>query len=165
MRSLDSYPDPDPEGQKWLTRLINFIFCSAGCSLLRAEGFSCSLDVLYGSLEISKLQFLIKKKIQTNFQLSSIFLSSVFGHQTLNPDWIQIWIHLKCWIRIRIRIKSQWNRIHNTALLKQEQETARNAAFSNCCSYEDSFTAIVYKIGTPPPPHPTYAFKFKQVVF
>jgi hypothetical protein len=29
-----------------------------GCSLLRAEGFSCSLGVLYG---ISKLQFLIKK--------------------------------------------------------------------------------------------------------
>jgi hypothetical protein len=28
---------------------------------LRAEGFSCSLGVLYGGLEISKLQFLIKK--------------------------------------------------------------------------------------------------------
>jgi hypothetical protein len=27
---------------------------------LRAEGFSCSLGVLYGGLEISKLQFLIK---------------------------------------------------------------------------------------------------------
>jgi hypothetical protein len=35
---------------------------SAGCSLLRAEGFSCSLDVVYGGLGISKLpQFLIKK--------------------------------------------------------------------------------------------------------
>jgi hypothetical protein len=31
-------------------------------SLLRAEGFSCSLDVLYGGLGISKLQFLIKKR-------------------------------------------------------------------------------------------------------
>jgi hypothetical protein len=29
--------------------------------LLRAEGFSCSLGVLYGGLGISKLQFLIKK--------------------------------------------------------------------------------------------------------
>jgi hypothetical protein len=29
-------------------KLINFMFCSAGCSFLRAEGFSCSLDVLYG---------------------------------------------------------------------------------------------------------------------
>jgi hypothetical protein len=28
--------------------------------LLRDEDFSCSLDVLYGGLEISKLQFLIK---------------------------------------------------------------------------------------------------------
>jgi hypothetical protein len=37
------------------------MFASAGCSLLRAEGFSCSLDVLYGGQEISKLQFLIKK--------------------------------------------------------------------------------------------------------
>jgi hypothetical protein len=38
------------------TKLINFIFISAGCSLLRAEGFSCSLEVLYGDLGISKLQ-------------------------------------------------------------------------------------------------------------
>jgi hypothetical protein len=28
-------------------KLITFIFCSAGCSLLRAEGFPCSLDVLF----------------------------------------------------------------------------------------------------------------------
>jgi hypothetical protein len=27
-------------------KLINFIFASGGCSLLRAEGFSCSLNVL-----------------------------------------------------------------------------------------------------------------------
>jgi hypothetical protein len=38
-----------------------FIKKSAGCSLLRAEGFSCSLSILYGGLGISKLQFLIKK--------------------------------------------------------------------------------------------------------
>ncbi len=37
------------------------MFLSARCSLLRAEGFSCSLDVLYGGLGISKLQILIKK--------------------------------------------------------------------------------------------------------
>jgi hypothetical protein len=36
-------------------KLLNFIFRSAGCSLLRAEGFSCSLV-------ISKLQFLIQKR-------------------------------------------------------------------------------------------------------
>ncbi len=50
MGSLDPYPDPG--GQKW-TRKIE---------ILRAEGFSCGLDVLYGGLGISKLQFLIKKR-------------------------------------------------------------------------------------------------------
>ena len=34
---------------------------SAGCSLLRAEGFFWSLDVLYEGLGISKLKFLIQK--------------------------------------------------------------------------------------------------------
>jgi hypothetical protein len=38
-----------------------FRFLSTGCSLLRAEGFSCSLGVLHGGLGISNLQFLIKK--------------------------------------------------------------------------------------------------------
>ncbi len=38
-----------------------FMFLKIGCSLLRAEGFSCSLGVLYGGLGRSKLQFLIKK--------------------------------------------------------------------------------------------------------
>ncbi len=42
MEFLDPYPDP--RGQKW-KKLINFIFWSAGCSLLRAEVFSCSLDI------------------------------------------------------------------------------------------------------------------------
>jgi hypothetical protein len=42
---LGSVVDPDPVG--W--------------SLLRAEGFSCSLDILYGGRGISKWQFLIKR--------------------------------------------------------------------------------------------------------
>ncbi len=40
-------------------KLINLIFSSAGCSVLRDEGFHCSLDVLYGGLGIRKLQFSI----------------------------------------------------------------------------------------------------------
>jgi hypothetical protein len=36
-------------------KLINFIFWSVGCSLLRAEGFFCNLDVLYWGLGICKL--------------------------------------------------------------------------------------------------------------
>jgi hypothetical protein len=56
-----------------------FMFGSARCSLLRAEGFFCSLGVLYGGLGISKLQFLIKKiKIQS----SSCKFFSILGHQT-----------------------------------------------------------------------------------
>jgi hypothetical protein len=67
--SLD--PDPDPQTgsgsrrtkitKKNGKKLMNSIFLSCGFSLLRAEGFSCRLDVLLGGLRISKLQFLIKK--------------------------------------------------------------------------------------------------------
>ncbi len=46
--------DPDPKGVKMThknrNKLRNFMFWRAGSSLLRAEGFSCSLDVLYGGL-------------------------------------------------------------------------------------------------------------------
>jgi hypothetical protein len=56
-----------------------------GCSLLRAAGFSCSLDVLD------------PKKRE---KILAVFFSSIFG------PWIrirfQIRIQLKCWIRIRI---------------------------------------------------------------
>ncbi len=38
-------------------KLGNFMFLSTECSLLRVEGFSCSLDVLYGGQGMSKLQF------------------------------------------------------------------------------------------------------------
>ncbi len=43
------------------------MFWSTGCSLLRAEGFFCSLDDFREALGISKLQFLSKKKILKNF--------------------------------------------------------------------------------------------------
>jgi hypothetical protein len=59
------------------------MFLSTGCSLLRAEGFSCSLGVLYGGLGISKLQFLIKK-IEIKFPAITLFQSEV-----INP-WIRI---------------------------------------------------------------------------
>jgi hypothetical protein len=65
----------DPE-----KKLRNFIFRTAGCSLLRAEGFSCSLDVLYEG--ISKLQFLIKKRYKKVFS----FFSPFFGHK--NPGYL-----------------------------------------------------------------------------
>ncbi len=59
------------------------MFLSPGCSLLRAEGFSCSLGVLYGGLGISKLQYLIKK-IEIKFPAINFF--SILSHQTLDLD-------------------------------------------------------------------------------
>jgi hypothetical protein len=59
------------------------MFLSTGFSILRAEGFSCSLGVLYGGLGISKLQFLIKK-IEIKFPALIFF--SILGYQILNPD-------------------------------------------------------------------------------
>jgi hypothetical protein len=49
-----------------------FMFLSTECSLFRAEGFFCSLGVLYGSLGISELQFLIKK-IEIKFPAINFF--------------------------------------------------------------------------------------------
>ncbi len=88
MRPWHPYPDLDLSGQKWPTnmeKVINFIFLSAACSLLKgAECFSCSLD-------IGKLIFLI----------SCIYFSSVFGQENPgseldpepDPDWIRNRIH------------------------------------------------------------------------
>jgi hypothetical protein len=42
-------------GSTTLLNLRNFMFLSAGCSLLKAEGFFGSLDVLYVGQEIGKL--------------------------------------------------------------------------------------------------------------
>ncbi len=60
------------------------MFWITGCSLLRTEGFSCSLGVLYGGLGISKLQFFIKK-IKIKFPA---------------VNFSQVWV-IKPWIRIR----------------------------------------------------------------
>ncbi len=60
----------------------NFMFWSGGCSLLKAESFSCSFDVLYGGKGISKLQFLIKN-INYFFTCNFFHFLPVFGHQ--NP--------------------------------------------------------------------------------
>ncbi len=55
---------------------------------MRAEGFFCNLDILYGGLGIGKLQFLIKKNL--------IFFSAVI--------FFQFW-SLKPWIRIGVQPK------------------------------------------------------------
>jgi hypothetical protein len=59
------------------------MFVSAGCSLLRAEGFFCSLDVLYGDLGIGKLQF--DQKNILIFSAVNFFLQ-LLDIKTLDPD-------------------------------------------------------------------------------
>ncbi len=57
IRSVDS--DPVVQKRPTKIKLRNFMFWSAGFSLLRAKSFSCNLDVLHGR---SKLQYLIKQR-------------------------------------------------------------------------------------------------------
>ncbi len=59
------------------------MFWSAGCSHLRAEGFSCRLCVLCGGLRISKLQFRSRKYTKKSFTAANFF--QFFGHQ--NPGF------------------------------------------------------------------------------
>jgi hypothetical protein len=71
-------------------KVRNFMFLSAGCSLLSTKGFSCSLDVLYGGLGISKLQFFIKQNI-TFFNGIIVFqflvIKTLDEDPDPDPDW------------------------------------------------------------------------------
>jgi hypothetical protein len=66
----------DPDSMGFLDP-YHLIFLSAGCSFLRAEGFSCSLD-------ISKLQLLINKNLK-NF-CCIFFFFQFLVMKTLDPD-------------------------------------------------------------------------------
>jgi hypothetical protein len=95
------------------------VFWSAGCSLLRAENFSCSLDVFYGGIGISKLQVLIK---------TNIYIWAV--------QFFQCWPS-EPWIRIRIH----WIRIQNTAYCRERLRRIpiiwqRNPNFSALSGYQ-----------------------------
>ncbi len=59
---------------------------------MRAEGFFCNLDILYGGLGIGKLQFLIKKKF--NF-FSAVIYFQFLVIKALDPDSIRIRIGLQ----------------------------------------------------------------------
>ncbi len=80
------------------------MFWSLGWPLLRAEGFFCNLDILYGGLGIGKLQFLI------NFWSLKPRIRIGFG----SGSGSGLVFSLKCWIRIRIRMK--WMRIRNPGI-------------------------------------------------
>ncbi len=71
-------PDPDLGGKKWPTnikKLVNFIFWIAGCSILRAEGFSYSLDM-------------IRIRIHLNCWIPIQLWAK---HNTRNPPWTSRW--------------------------------------------------------------------------
>jgi hypothetical protein len=53
------------------------IFCFAidGCSLLSAEGFSCSLDVLHEGLGINKIASFDQKMVFSNCKISQVLFS------------------------------------------------------------------------------------------
>ncbi len=65
-----------------------------GWPLLRAEGFFCNLDMLYGGLGIGKLQFLIQKNV---IFFSAVIFFRFLVIKALDPDWI--------WIRIGVQHK------------------------------------------------------------
>ncbi len=64
------------------------MFLSAGCSLLRAEDFSCSLCDLYVDLKIGKLQFFDPKNIRKSFTAVNFFRFVVIKtlDSKLDPD-------------------------------------------------------------------------------
>ncbi len=80
------------------------MFWSAGCSLLRDEGFFCNLDVLYRGLVnrncwSKRYHFFRWSKSRTRIRSGSV-------------------LSLKCWIRIR----NKWIRIRNTAQRYAERQ-------------------------------------------
>ncbi len=92
--------DPDPHrsaleygfgsrrATKWPTKKVKKFFLKCWCFLLREEDFSCSLDVLYGSLAISKLQFILSKKknLYCSCKFFPIFWLSAMTKKILDPD-------------------------------------------------------------------------------
>ncbi len=48
--SVSAFPDPNPHSRIRKEKRRNVMFLSFGCSLWRAGGFSCSLDVLHKGL-------------------------------------------------------------------------------------------------------------------
>ncbi len=57
---------------------------------MRAKGFFCNVDVLYGGLGIGKLWFFIQK-----YFFSAVIFILFLVMKTLDPDWIRIGIQPK----------------------------------------------------------------------
>ncbi len=74
---------PDPGGQKRHKNSKKFWKISCWMSFLKAEGFSCSLDVLRGGLEINR-NFWSKKYYV--FSAAKLFLKFLSSAKMLDPD-------------------------------------------------------------------------------
>ncbi len=103
-------PYPDPGGQMTTIFFINFMVWSAGCSLLRAEGFLHRVGRPLWSSWNRKIGVFEKKNWK---EIVSVFFQFLVI-KTLDPDWIRIGsgseFSQKCCIRVRI----EWIRIRNT---------------------------------------------------
>ncbi len=93
-RDLDPARQERKKAHKNIRNVRNFMFLTAGCPLLRAEGFFCSLDVLLEAWG----------KVNCNIIFFKFFYNCkffpIFGHQTwslIGPGSV---FSLKCWIRI-----------------------------------------------------------------
>ncbi len=100
--------DPCPGGQNWPTQKLKkvnkFHFSNSWQVFWVSNPFPVAwTSPLYGDLGISKLKFLIKKRIKNIF-------SCIFSNFWSSKPWIRI--HLKCWILIRLNcwIRIQWIR-------------------------------------------------------
>jgi hypothetical protein len=80
---------------------------------LRAEGFFCNLDILYGGLGIGKLQFFNKKKF--NF-FSAVIFFQFLVIKALYPDWIGIRIGVHHKMLDQDPDPEKMKRIHNPAV-------------------------------------------------
>ncbi len=112
-----------------------FMFWSAGCSLLRAESFSCSLGVLYGGLGISKLQFLIKK-IKIKFAAVYKSPTDVEVETEAAVSFLIIFL-LQIFGTVRVSLRCSWRVIlprHNTHgyLLRWALRPARRGSRRVC---------------------------------
>ncbi len=102
---LDPYPDPDSESRRAklprkVEKLRNFMFWSAGCSLLRAEGFFCSLEVLSGGLRDRYLNCSFWSK-DFIFIFYGCKFFPIFIHQNPGSGFGSVFSLKRC-IRIRI---------------------------------------------------------------
>ncbi len=70
----------DPENRK---KGKFYVFYCAACSLLRAEGLSCSLVVLHGGQRINKVQFFLSQNsISISFKIFQFLAIKTLGSGT-----------------------------------------------------------------------------------